>query len=306
MAAAAHWIDLLDPSADELAAQLPEPIRRSGVEALAAATDRDVRPVLRGAGDHVLGVLLNPVAVPAEDLVYYQQVGLVLTRDTILTVRRTPTGHRPFDTAALRHAVGRGAPPGVVAYHLADEVAESFLHLLDDIDDEIDELEDHVDEWPAERTYRRLRALRHDLLHVRRTLTPTRDAIRAVADGRVDVESRPLFTREVFPREVEMDFAAVQDKLLRAGEALELARELLGAVRDYHQSQIANAQNDVVRRLTAIASLLLFPTFWVGVYGQNFEHMPELGWRHGYAYSWGVVLLATVGQLVFFRRRGWL
>ena len=130
--------------------------------------------------------------------------------------------------------------------------------------------------------------------------------MRGVVDGRVDVEGMPLFTREVFPREVELHFAAVQDKLLRAGEALELARDLLGAVRDYHQSQIANTQGFVVRRLTAIASLLLFPTFWVGVYGQNFEHMPELEWRLGYAYSWAVLVVVTVGQLVFFHRRGWI
>ena len=96
------------------------------------------------------------------------------------------------------------------------------------------------------------------------------------------------------------------EKLLRAHESLELARDLLAAVRDYHQATIANVQNDTVRRLTAIASLLLFPTFVVGVYGQNFEHMPELGWRLGYLFSWAVIVVGTIGQLVFFRRRGWL
>lgn len=302
----APWIDLLDPTPEELARHLPAHARRSGVPALAGRPHGDARPTLRGAGDHVLGVFLNPVPVPEEDLVYYQEVGVLVTRDLIVTVRTTPTGHRPFDTARLRQAAGRDATPGMLAYHLVDDVAESFLHLLDAMDAEIDELEERVDDWPVERTYRRLRALRHDLLHVRRVLSPTRDAVRGVADGRVDVEGRPLFTREVFPREVELHFASVQDKLLRAGEALELARDLLGAVRDYHQSKIVNAQNDVVRRLTAIASLILFPTFWVGVYGQNFERMPELAWRFGYGYSWGVIIVVTIGQLVFFRRRGWL
>lgn len=306
MARTGSWIDLLDPTPDEIRANLPEGAPRTDVELLAGQPGRAPRPTLRGAGDHVVGAFLNAVAVPEEDLVYYQEVGVVVTRETIVTVRRTPTGHRPFDTARLRYAAERGALPGMIAYHLVDEVAESFLHLLDAMDEEIEELEERIDDWPVQRTHRRLRALRHDLLHVRRVLTPTRDAVRGVADGRVDVEGRPLFTREVFPRDVELRFAAAQDKLLRAGEALELARDLLGAVRDYHQAQIANSQNDVVRRLTAVAALLLFPTFVVGVYGQNFERMPELGWRLGYAFSWAVIVVVTIGQLVFFRRRGWL
>jgi magnesium transporter len=85
-----------------------------------------------------------------------------------------------------------------------------------------------------------------------------------------------------------------------------LSRDLLAAVRDYHQSKVANDQNEVVKRLTAIASLLLFPTFWVGVYGQNFDDMPELHWRLGYLFSWAVIAVVTVAQLVLFRRKRWL
>ena len=85
-----------------------------------------------------------------------------------------------------------------------------------------------------------------------------------------------------------------------------IARDLIVDVRDYHQSKIAQDQNEVVKKLTVIASLLLLPTFIVGVYGQNFDHMPELHWRFGYAFSWAVVILTTIGQLVFFRRKRWI
>ena len=61
-----------------------------------------------------------------------------------------------------------------------------------------------------------------------------------------------------------------------------------------------------MKRLTVIASLLLFPTFLVGVYGQNFDHMPELHWRYGYAFSWAVIILTTIAQLAFFRRKRWI
>jgi magnesium transporter len=77
-------------------------------------------------------------------------------------------------------------------------------------------------------------------------------------------------------------------------------------VRDYHQSKIANDQNEVMKVLTVVAALVLFPTFVVGVYGQNFIHMPELHWRFGYAYSWGIIVVSTVLQLWFFRRKKWI
>ena len=120
-------------------------------------------------------------------------------------------------------------------------------------------------------------------------------------DGTVEVEEGP----EVFPREVEVALNAAYDKFLRASDALDLARDLLAGVRDYSQAKIANDQNEVMKRLTVIASLLLLPTFIVGLYGQNFVDIPELRWHLGYAYVWGLIVVTTALQLWWFRRRRW-
>ena len=129
---------------------------------------------------------------------------------------------------------------------------------------------------------RRLRELRRDLREIRRTLTPTRDAVHKVLDGRIELDDdRDEGTEELFPRDVEIAFSDAYDKLLRATEALESSRDSLAGVRDYLQGTIANDQNEVVKRLTVIASLLLVPTFIVGLYGQNFRDMPELHWMLG-------------------------
>jgi magnesium transporter len=93
---------------------------------------------------------------------------------------------------------------------------------------------------------------------------------------------------------------------MRALDGLDLARDLLASVRDYHQAKIANDQNDVMKRLTVVASLLLPPTFIVGVYGQNFDHIPELHWHLGYAYSWAIIVGSTLAQLWYFRRKRWI
>jgi magnesium transporter len=267
------------------------------------------RPSIKSHGNYVLGMLLAAVALPEEDVVYYQEVDFVLSRDRIVTIRKTPGGRPPFDPSHVADAcdaVPHEYSPGMIAYLLVDDVAERYIDLLDALDDEMEELEDGIDIWPAEKIRRRIAELRRDLLHIRKTLAPTRDAVREVVDGRVNVEGRTLFTREVFPREIEQQFGTTYDKLLRATEGIEYARELLSAARDYQQARISIDQNEVVKRLSAIASILLVPTFIVGLYGQNFIHMPEYRWQYGYAWSWFLILATTAIQVVYFRRKGWL
>jgi magnesium transporter len=302
---AATWIDLLDPTADELREQAPRELEESAIELLLAPPkhEDEPRPTLQGHGDYVFGVLLVAVAVPADDDLYYQEIDLVITRDTLLTVRKTPEANRPAcDVAIVKQTVRADDSAGMMAYRLIDEISERYLDLVDALDDEIDELEDKVEMQEAELTRVRISALRHDMLHIRRTLGPMRDAVRRVIDGSVDVDEGD----EVFPKEVEVAFNAAYDKLMRALDGLDLSRDLLASVRDYHQSKIANDQNEVMKVLTVIAALLLLPTFIVGLYGQNFVDIPELRWHYGYAYVWGVIVVTSIIQLWFFRRKKWI
>jgi magnesium transporter len=302
---AAKWIDLLDPTAEELQAQAPQELEESAIARMLAPPEHEdePRPTLQGHGDYVFGVLLVAVAHKEEDTVFYQEIDLVLTRDVLLTVRKTPPGERPAcDIDIVKKTTRDGDSAGMMAYRLVDEIAERYLDLVDALDEEIDELEDRVEDQSAELTRARISSLRHDMLHIRRTLSPMRDAIRRVIDDTVEVEEGP----EVFPHDVEVAFNAAYDKLMRALDGLDLARDLLASVRDYHQAKIANDQNDVMKRLTVVASLLLPPTFIVGVYGQNFDHIPELHWHLGYAYSWAIIVGSTLAQLWYFRRKRWI
>jgi magnesium transporter len=301
---AATWIDLLDPSADELRAKSPRELEESALELLLTAPhhEDEPRPTIQGHGDYVFGVFLVVVAIPEEDCVYYQEIDVVITHDTFLTVRKTPAGGRPpYDTAAARESVKEDDSAGMLAYRVIDDIAERYLDLVDELDGEIDELEDRVESQSAELTRQRISELRHDMLHIRRTLAPMRDAIRRVIVNACDVDDGP----EVFPHEVEVAFNAVYDKLMRALDSLDFSRDLLAGVRDYHQAQISNNQNEVMKRLTVIASLVLVPTLIVGVYGQNFDHMPELHWHLGYAFSWGLIVVTTALQLLWFRHKRW-
>jgi magnesium transporter len=302
----AEWVDLLDPVEEELKKVLPPQIHQRALEQLLepARHDDEPRPRLEGHDHYVFGVFLLPVAVREEDRVFYQEIDVIATRERVVTVRKTPERGYACDLGPAQLSIDRkdDERAGIILYRIVDLIAEDFLDLVDALNEEIDELEEGIETWPSAHVRGRISDLRHDLLHVRRTLAPTRDAVRSIVDRRIDVGEGP----ELLPRDIELDFADAYDKLLRATDGLDLSRDLLSSARDYSQAKIANDQNEVVKRLTVIASLLLVPTFIVGVYGQNFRHIPELAWGFGYWWSWGWIVFTTFLQLAFFRWLGWI
>jgi magnesium transporter len=300
----AQWIDLIDPSPEELRAKLPSGVHESAVALLEAPPQHtdEPRPTLQSHGNYIFGVFLVAIPVADENRLFYQEVDIVLTHDVLLTVSKTPPGEKPYDPRPVRESCQPDDEPGMMLYRLVDDIAEHYLDLVDALDDEIDGLEDTVETTPSAEIRNRLGEIRHQLLHIRRTLAPTRDAVRQIVDNVIEVKGQ-----EVFPHDVEIAFNGAYDKLLRAVDGLELSRDLLAGVRDYLQAKIANDQNEVTKKLTVIASVLLVPTFIVGLYGQNFRHhFPELGWRYGYAWSWGLIIVTTLLQLWYYRRKKWI
>jgi magnesium transporter len=299
----ARWLDLVDPTREEILATLPVSVDPEVVEALATrpAGGREPRPLMEGHGSYVFGVLMAARPIPHEDRVSYLEIDLVATPGLVVTVRKTPSdGGDPFDVSALHPAAAQDAGAGELIHRLVDEVAESFLDSLDAAYAEIEELEDGLDTWPPSQVRARLSDLRHELLHSRRTVAATRAGVRRVLDGRVEVGDHALF-----PPEIERLFAETYDTLVRATEELDIARDLLAGVRDHHQSKIVEGQGEVAKKLTVIAALVLVPSFIVGYYGQNFEPAFDNDyWSLGV--SSALILASTLVQLAIFRWRRWI
>ena len=298
------WVDLLDPDDDTLDRALPGSLHETTVENVRRPITHgdEPRPRVEIQGDHVFGVLVVPVLLE-DDSLHFQEIDVVVDHQQLVSIRKTPEGCDPIDiTDVQRNAESAGMTPGMALYVLLDEIAERFLDIVDHLNDDIDELEDMVEVADPLVLRARISDLRHDILQVRRVLIPTRDLSRSVLDDRVDLPGPP----ELFPHDVEVRFADAYDKLLRASDGLDLSRDLLAGVRDYHQAKVANDQNEVMKRLTVVASVLLVPTFVVGLYGQNFKHIPELGMSQGYGFSWLLIIVSTVGQIIYFRKKGWI
>jgi magnesium transporter len=299
-----RWIDLCDPDEATLEAAIPVQVHSTAMDRLRepASDDDEPRPRLEAHGGYVFGVLVLPT-IDEHAEVTVHELDVVATLDRLVTVRKTPPGGTACDISAIRDvALRNDNPTGLNLFFLFDEIAEQFLTVVDRFNGEIDELEDNVGEWPSERVRVEISHIRHEILEVRRALAPSRDAARAVLDDRVELDGDVT----LFPRDIELHFADAYDKFLRATDALDLARDLLSGVRDFHQSQIAQDQNEVVKKLTVIASVLLLPTFIVGLYGQNLRGAPEFRWANGYLFSWCLIIVTTIAQLVFYRRKHWI
>ena len=293
-----EWRDLLDPERDELVRALSVEIRPDEIESMLAKPAERPRPRLEGHGEYVFGVLVAMAPEREGDVLENREIDFVATSDRLVTVRKTPPGGTPWHPECL-HVAG-DAPVGELVFHLVDDVAQSFLEVVDAADAAIDELEDHIDDWPSVRVRRQISALRHDLIHARRTVGATRGKVRRITDKRLDTVGETLF-----PEDVERQFSDTYETLFRAGEELDVARDLLASSRDYHQALIAENQNEIVKKLTVIASLLLLPTLVVGFYGQNFvTAFNDFYWSIGA--STFLIVATTIAQLAVFRWRRWI
>jgi magnesium transporter len=296
----ARWLDLVDPSRAEADAALPAGADPDVLEALAtpAIPGREPRPLLEDHGSYVFGVLV-PMLTPGDGATP-QELCFVATADRLVTARKGTSTGASFDLGALHAADQTGSSVGQLVHRLYDDVTDSYLDLVDAVYAEIDALEDEIDDLPSSEVRRRLAELRHELLHRRRVVSATRASIRRIVDGRVDVGDP-----ELFPPEVERLFADTYDTLVRVTEELDVARDLLAGVRDHLQSKIAENQNEVGKKLTVIASLVLVPSFIVGFYGQNFEGVfQQEYWTLGVSVA--LILVSTFVQLALFKWRRWI
>jgi Mg2+ and Co2+ transporter CorA len=299
---AVHWTDLVDPGREEILAAVPVELDADAIELLAgsAGDGRSRRPLLEGHRGYVLAVLSHPVTrTDVEPGVDYLELDVVVTPSTVLTVRkRGPSGGLvPVDGIASRVD---DEPCGGVFHGVLDDTADAFLDVLDGLFEAIDDLESEVESMSGPHVRRRIALLRNELLLARRASSATRGIARRVVDGRVDVGRS-----ELFPPEIEAGFVDTYETLVRVTEELDVARDLLGGVRDFYQAKIAEQQNEVGKKLTVIASLVLVPSLIVGFYGQNFAgQFREWYWSVGVSLT--LIVVTTIVQLALFRWRRWL
>jgi len=256
------------------------------------------RPKVERYTDHYFMILrMLRCPIPGQVDIDDEQVSVFFGRDWVITVQERPGGD-VFDPVrdAIRQARGRVREAGAdyLAYLLLDAVVDGYFPVLEAVSDRVEALEAETLQ-PAPPTLQALQYTRHTVLVLRRAIWPTREAI-----GVLQREENPLVAGEtrVFLRDSH-------DHAVQALELVEAFREMLAGMMDVYLSVQNQRLNEVMKVLTVIATLFIPLTFIASIYGMNFEHMPELHWRFGYAYALSLMVLIAGGMLFYFRRKGW-
>ncbi|NEY36860.1 magnesium transporter CorA [Streptomyces sp. PRKS01-65] len=296
------WLGLHEPTDQEFAgiAELFD-LHPLAVE---DAIEAHQRPKLERYGETLFAVFKTVCYVGHERLTAVSEVvdtGEIMVfvgRDFVVTVRHGPHGSLGPLREDLESEPGQLAKgPSAVLHAIADHVVDDFLTVIDAVQEDIDEVETEVfTEHGARADPGRIYQLKRELIELKRAVVPL---------GR-PLEELAVRPSRVIDPEIQAYFRDVCDHLLRAVEQIASFDELLNSILQAHLAQVTVAQNEDMRKITAWAAIVAVPTMVCGMYGMNFDHMPELGWRYGYAMVVGVIALACLVLYRGFRRNGWL
>ena len=288
------WVALRDASDAELAKMQEE----FGLHDLAVEDARHghQRPKVEEYGD-TLFVVLHTVELDAIDRMQVGEVHAFVGPNFVLTVRNR--SHQSLLGVRERaerepHLLRHGA--GFVLYALMDAIVDRYFPFIDAMETELEAIEERIFEHFSEDALQDVFALKRDLLAVRRVVAPERDVLNVLIRREV-----PIFERNTITY-----LQDVYDHVVRITDSIDTYRDLLSSALDAFLSVQSNRLNQIVKVLTIASIVLMSDALVAGIYGMNFEFMPELHWMFGYPWALGLMACISVGLILFFRSRKWL
>ncbi len=254
----------------------------------------------RPKAEHHEGMLFVVIRMAMEDEegdLELEQVSLLVGNGYVVTFQERPGD--VFEPVRERIRQGKGrirrATSAYLMYALLDVVVDGYFASLEKISIAVDDLEEELLEAPTPATLEAIHALRRRALVMRRAGWPVREMVQILL--------RP--ESGVVDESVEPYLHDLYDHVVQVVDTVEVQRETLGGYAELYLSSVSNKMNEVMKVLTVIATMFIPLTFVAGIYGMNFEVMPELKWRYGYAAVWGLMAVMSLGMLAYFRRKRW-
>lgn len=226
-----------------------------------------------------------------------EQVSLVLGPHFLLTFQEREGDVFDGVRDRLKRSNGRirQRGPDYLAYALLDSIVDSYFHILEKAGDKLLLLEEELLRKPDQATLNHIHHYKRELMSVHKAVWPLRDVINGLHKNESSMieESTQVFIRDLY------------DHTIHIIDTVESFRDTLSGLQDLYMSSVSNRMNEVMKVLTIMASIFIPLTFIAGIYGMNFEYIPELKWRWGYPAVWLVMVGAAVGMLTYFKRKKW-
>ncbi|MFH0794967.1 MAG: magnesium/cobalt transporter CorA [bacterium] len=227
-----------------------------------------------------------------------EQISIILSKDFVVSFQEQEGDVFDPIRDRIRTAKGRVRKLGAdyLAYVLIDSIVDHYFMVLEKLGEDIEELEDELVAIPTPKTVRSIHHLKRELIHLRKAVWPLREMINLLLheDTPLITDSTKIFLRDVY------------DHTIHVIDTVETYRDLVSGMLDLYLSSVSNRMNEVMKLLTIIATIFIPLTFVVGIYGMNFEWMPELHWREGYPLILLIMLVIALVMVAFFRKRKWL
>lgn len=227
-----------------------------------------------------------------------EQISFILGKNYLLTFQEDSEDCLNSVRDRIKANKGKVRKKGAdyLMYLLLDSIIDYYFPVLEDYGERIEDLEDQIVSHPENRTLEEIYTIRRELLALRRLLWPLRNVTDLLIRGR----------STLIDDEVQIYFRDCYDHVIQLLDILETYRELASSLMDVYLSSMSNKMNEVMKLLTVISTIFIPLTFIAGIYGMNFERMPELGWSWGYFACLGLMGFIALSLLYFFWRRGWL
>lgn len=258
----------------------------------------DQRPKIEDYEKYIFCTVKTLNTLKADDIIY-EQMSFVLGKDFLLSFQEKEGDL--FD--GLRHRLkndpaskARQKDVDYLFYRLIDTIVDSYYLIIENLGERIERLEDEVYLEPTKETLQKIQGLKKELIFLRKSVYPLREAVSKISKGEYDFISK----------ETVRYFSDVYDHTIHVIETFETYRDLTTGLMDMYMTSISNKMNEVMKVLTIIATIFIPLTFIAGIYGMNFEYMPELTMRNGYFYALGAMGVVFIGMLVYFKRKNWL
>jgi magnesium transporter len=226
-----------------------------------------------------------------------EQISFILTENCLLTFQERAGDVFDLIRERIRNNHGRVRRMGAdyLLYALMDAIVDNYFLIMETTGEKIEAIEQSMMQNPHEVLLNELYRMKRELLYIRKSTWPLREAVGGLERGESTLlkDTTVPFIRDLY------------DHTIQVIDTVETFRDMLSGVQELYLSSMGHKTNQVMQVLTIIATIFIPLTFVAGIYGMNFDAMPELHWKYGYPAVWILMICMTIGMLIFFRRRKW-
>ncbi len=261
------------------------------------AINTEQRPKIDEYEDYIFGVF-RMLYLNGEQEIVGEHVAMVLMENTVLVFQEVEDDVFNGVRNRIKSKTGRIRNRGAdyLFFALLDAIIDNYFLVLEHLNQRINTLEDEVYNDPKPVVAQDIQELKKEILKIRRWIFPVKELISRLIDS-----ENPLITKDT-----KLFLRDALDHMLEINESLQISREMSMSLMEMYMSNMSNKMNEVMKVLTIMASIFIPLTFIAGIYGMNFDHMPELHTENGYYYVWGVMIVLFIGMMVYFKKKSWL